>query len=355
MDEKVLKWITPFVVVMTAAVCIGLLFFPKLHEYSVLAAEKRLLREQAYAQSDHASFEQDPEEIVEQTDGGRDSQLKIELPDGITLSDLTIENHYLTRDVFIRIPQAPDDYFSRYRVQGSCDHISAISYYQEKEDGVIILGLDRVFELEEDYQSGNLYLNFLDPHEVYDKIVVIDAGHGGRASGAAKIGISEKDINLAIVLELKGILDENTENIGVYYTRTDDSNPTLDQRVQLANAVQADLFLSVHNNSTATGKFSGISGTEVLFDEADDSELSSRRLAQICLDEVTDALGSSKRGLLEGDNIYIIRTSEVPVALIEVGFMTNRKELDALTSPEYQKQAAEGIYAAILRAFEEGY
>ena len=53
--------------------------------------------------------------------------------------------------------------------------------------------------------------------------------------------------------------------------------------------------------------------------------------------------------------MYIIRTSKVPVALIEVGFMTNYDELDKLKSPKYQKKAAQGIYNAIMEAFEEGY
>ena len=66
-------------------------------------------------------------------------------------------------------------------------------------------------------------------------------------------------------------------------------------------------------------------------------------------------LQSRNRGLVEGDSIYIIRTSKVPVALIEVGFMTNQQELDLLRSEDYQKKAALGIYHAILRAFEEGY
>lgn len=91
---------------------------------------------------------------------------------------------------------------------------------------------------------------------MYDKVVVIDAGHGGRAPGANKQGVNEKEIDLDIVLQLKKILDEDDHNIGVYYTRTDDSNPTFDQRVQLANKSDADLFISVHNNSTNSGRMS---------------------------------------------------------------------------------------------------
>ena len=161
-----------------------------------------------------------------------------------------------------------------------------------------------------------------------------------------------KDIDLAIVLQLQEIFAASDENIGVYFTRTDDSNPTFDQRVQLANKSNADLFISIHNNSTASGRMSGIQGTQVMYSESSEA---SQRFAQICLEEVTSELGSKNKGLVKGDSIYIIRTSEVPVALIEVGFMTNQEELDLLRSEEYQRQAAQGIYDAIMRAFEEGY
>ena len=190
---------------------------------------------------------------------------------------------------------------------------------------------------------------------MYDKVVVIDAGHGGREPGANKQGVNEKEIDLDIVLQLKKILDEDDHNIGVYYTRTDDSNPTFDQRVQLANKSDADLFISVHNNSDATGNFTKVKGTQVMYSESDDAKLSSKKLAEICLKNVVDTTGSENRGLLKGDSIYIIRTSKVPVALIEVGFMTNYKELDLLNSTSYQKKAAEGIYNAINEAFQEGY
>ena len=83
--------------------------------------------------------------------------------------------------------------------------------------------------------------------------------------------------------------------------------------------------------------------------------MGSKAFAQICLGHVTEALESRDKGLVEGDEIYIIRTSEVPVALIEVGFMTNQEELNLLNSTDYQKKAAEGVYDAVLDAFAKGY
>ena len=192
---------------------------------------------------------------------------------------------------------------------------------------------------------------------VYDKVVVIDAGHGGNAPGATKQGINEKDIDLAIVLKVKELFDEaGDESVGVYYTRTDDSNPSLEQRVDMANKAGADLFISVHNNSTKSGRMSSINGTAVMYDEEKASEENgSMQLAQICLEEMTAALGSTSKGIVKGHEIYIIRTAEMPVALIEVGFMTNQDELNRLNDEAYQKEAAQAIYNAIYRAFQEGY
>ena len=351
MDKQVLKWTTAFVAMICIAFCSLSFFLPQIHEQSVLAAQENF---ELLDTKESPKYEgQNPQDIVfdEENVG---AQLKIELPSGIELEDLRISNDYLTQTIYINIPVDSEDYFADYSVRGSCDHIAGISYYREGAKGVISFSMDRVFELSQEYEEGYLYLDFVDPHEIFDKVIVVDAGHGGRAVGATKLGISEKDINLAIVLELKKLLDED-ENIGVYYTRINDTNPTLDQRVALANRVEADLFISVHNNASSRGILTNEQGTQVLYSQSDTAQLSSKRLAQICLENVVDTTGSNNMGLLKGDQIRIVRNSEVPVALIEAGFMSNREELELLNTQEYQQLVAEGIYLAIQQAFEEGY
>ena len=64
-------------------------------------------------------------------------------------------------------------------------------------------------------------------------------------------------------------------------------------------------------------------------------------------------MGSKNNGVLPGHSIDIIRICEIPAVLLEVGYMTNQEELEKLISPEYQKQAAQGIYNAILRVLQE--
>lgn len=80
--------------------------------------------------------------------------------------------------------------------------------------------------------------------------IVLDAGHGGKDFGARGEFSNEKDITLAVVLELGRIMADSLPNVNVIYTRTTDTYPSLVDRHEIANRSNADLFLSVHVNST---------------------------------------------------------------------------------------------------------
>lgn len=360
MEEKLIRVVTALVGVLAIITVTALFYLPDLH---IKAEEAAAQREQKNAeiQDKMTGLEMLDYNTANaeksSTEEDFSQQLRLELPDGVSKEDVTIEDSYITQTITITIPKADEEYLYDYPMIGKSDHIDNMTYESHGDEGVLEISLDEVFEVDSSFEGQYLYMDFLTPQEVYDKVVVIDAGHGSKAPGAVKQSINEKDIDLAIAMQLKAIFDADTEHkIGVYYTRTDDSNPSFDQRVQLANKSHADLFISIHNNSTKSGRFSSINGTAVMYDEQKaDQELGTKHLAELCLEEVTGALGSANKGLVPGNDIYIIRKSEVPVALIEVGFMTNQQELANLNSPDYQKQAATGIYHAILRAIEEGY
>lgn len=350
MEGKAFKFSAVFLMFLTVCVSILLPFFPKFHAMAVDAREERIAEaEFAASQQEMISLE-----IREHIDAikRRQGQICLRLPQGTSGSSVRVTNDYVTRTIRIELPGTDLAYFDSYPMIGSSDNIDTMSYTRNGDEGIIELVMDRVYELDTAYDSEYYYFNFLSPHDVYDKVVVIDAGHGGKAPGATKMGVMEKDIDLAIVWQIKEIFEDNDDNIGVYFTRLDDSNPTFEQRVELANKSDADLFISIHNNSMGSGSMSEVKGTQVMYD-VDSKE--SKRFAQICLEEMTEQLGSRDKGLVEGDSIYIVRTSEVPVALIEVGFMTNEEELVLLCSREYQREAAQGVYNAVVRAFEEGY
>lgn len=364
MEERILKKTAIFVAVLSVTACISVFYLPRLGTVSeeILEAYKiyqTKTKEESLNMTGLELLEYNNEQAQKEQNEDAEfvSQLRLELPLGVSGDDLEITQNYVTQTINIVIPYANSEYFYEYPMLGRSDNIDSLTYESRNGYGIVEFVTDQVFELDTSFDKDYFYIDFLTPQEVYDKVVVIDAGHGGNAPGATKQGIYEKDIDLSIVLKLKEIIDASgNTSIGVYYTRLTDENPSFEHRVGLANKSNADLLISVHNNSTPSGRMSSINGTEVLYDESKESlEFSSMGFAQICLEEVIAMTGSANKGLVTGSEMYIIRNSEAPVALIEVGFMTNQVELTNLCSEEYQMKVAQGIYNAILRAFAEGY
>lgn len=350
MREKSLKWTTKVLLAVTGIFAILYFNLPKIHLWTIEKQEAQI----AWEESTDTEIQMN-DLIIKETNEGEEAikGLRLQIPEGVLADEIKISSNDLTQTLKIEIPHTNGSYFQNDPVTGSSDSIAGLSYTQGKKGDLIEITTDRVYELDIEYDEKYYYFNFVDPHERYDKIVVLDAGHGGKDPGANIQGVMEKDIDLAILLELKSLFEHSAENIHVYCTRTDDSNPTYEQRVGLANKVNADLFISIHNNSTKNGRVSSINGTEVMYNKSQDGEFSSEDLALLCMEELTLALGSRDRGLVDGEGVYIVRNSQVPVALVEVGFMTNKEELKLLNSKEYQKKAAEALYKAVIRAFEE--
>lgn len=239
------------------------------------------------------------------------------------------------------------------------DVVKAIETTAEMaEDGsmtqTLLLTLDKtyVYQLYED--EWNYYIALIRPKDVYEKIIVVDAGHGGLDAGTISQGGAylEKNMNLDMVLRLKELLDEQ-DQIKVYYTRTTDWKPSLRQRINLANDVEADFFLSVHCNANETR---ALHGTEVLYDSRQNafSGMNSRRFAQILLEEMDEHLGLYNRGIVAREqNLTVIKYAEVPAALVEVAFMSNASDLEILSREEARAQVAQGLFDAIMRGYEE--
>lgn len=230
-----------------------------------------------------------------------------------------------------------------------------IDYKQEKDGtsltATINIALDFIYAPVLYQDESYIYIDLRRPQDVYDKIVVIDAGHGGKDCGTFSKDEQyyEKDMNLGMVLKLKEILDR--EDIKVYYTRTSDETIFLNPRVNFANDVEADLFISIHCNSNESAV---PRGSEVLYNEKQQGDgFTSKWLAEIALDEITQVTHKVNRGLVPGSEMVVVGKSKVPVVLIEVAFMSNQEDLNFLLKEENKIKIAESVHRVILRAFDE--
>jgi N-acetylmuramoyl-L-alanine amidase len=354
MENKVMGAFTAIILVIVIAMCCLLIYVPNMHIIALKVQDSKIsggrVSVMEMLRNSDKELQEEPKEVEEDILKGH--QIRLMLPQNVTSAGVSILNNYVDRTIAITINGIGKDYFSNYPMRGNADNIVDVIYDSENLIGVIEITLDDVKEVQMTSEGEYIYLDFLNPHDVYDYVVVVDAGHGGNVPGATKMGVSEKDLDLQFVMQLKKLMDRNGKNIGVYYTRTDDTNPSFESRVGLANDSEADLFLSIHNNSTASGRMSSINGTEVMYKGADTTG-ESKRFASLCLDHLLKSLGSKSKGTVVGDEVYIIRMSQVPVALVEVGFMTNANELENLQDKEYQKKTAGALYDAIVEYLGE--
>lgn len=184
-----------------------------------------------------------------------------------------------------------------------------------------------------------------------DKVIVVDAGHGGSSSGATGGSIYEKNCTLAIALKLRAALEACGAR--VVMTRDRDVDVALYDRPRLANNVGADLFISVHNDSNGTPN--SASGTSTYYHMSDPS---SRALAACVQHAVMQVTGLPSRGVLSDGVMYangfaVLRASNMPAVLCEVAYINNAKDRRKLIDPDFQQRVAQAMCDG-LRAYVEG-
>lgn len=190
------------------------------------------------------------------------------------------------------------------------------------------------------------------PSHLAGRVVVVDAGHGGRDPGAmGPGGTLEKDVNLAIARQVAAFLEQ--AGARVVLTRDRDVYVELGNRSRLANALGADAFISIHADAIGPGRTA--SGTGTFYHpghgEAPDTGANAR-LAHAVHRELLSAIGLPDRGVRQRAFHVLIHT-EMPAVLVEVAFIDNPAEERLLRDPEFQRRAAMGIAQGVVRYFAE--
>ena len=195
----------------------------------------------------------------------------------------------------------------------------------------------------------------------YEKIIIIDAGHGGEDPGAvATNGVLEKDLNLQISLEIGKALEE--KGYIVVYTRTDDrllykedenikgirKISDLKNRCKIAERYPGSIFVSIHMNSFGSSNYSGL---QVYYSS---SNQESQNLANSIQNKVVNDLQkTNNRVPKSGKDMYILENVSNTAVLVECGFITNNEELKKLSEKEYQKQLSFSIVCGIIEYIEK--
>lgn len=278
------------------------------------------------------------------------SYLRIPLPEGCRADDIVIENHYMDRELWLLIPKAQESFYVDNAISGNRETIKQGSFEFAQEGCRLKFQLKDIYECQTIMENNHLYISFLSPRELYDKIVVIDPACGGVDAGYAVGNTLEKDITLQIARKLKEKLDKS--DIKAYYTRMDDVNPADANRIALANDTKADMYIEIRVNA---GDDSSVYGTETVYNgDYFIPGFGSVELADYLEREVVTSIKGKALGLVEAtEEDYTIRNATVPAASVRVGYVTNKQEATLLVREEYIDKIATGIYNAILQVYDE--
>lgn len=197
--------------------------------------------------------------------------------------------------------------------------------------------------------------------ESLNKVIVVDAGHGGIDGGAvSKNEARESDMNLRIALKVRELLEQNgaivlltrDQDVGLYSdtgTIRKKKNEDLRERKKMVDESQSDLFISIHMNSFPQQPT--CSGAQTFYPKNCEN---SKKIANYIQEELIRVLDNkNKRKSKEKNDIYLLKKCSIPTVLVECGFLTNPKEERLLKDETYQEKVAWGIYIGILRYFDE--
>ena len=276
--------------------------------------------------------------------------LRVALPKNYKEEDISTYVEPVSQIITVFVPKVTEAFIYDNPIVGCDKGIQAMDAGPSDLGLRIDIQTDDLYEPELLFENDHLYISFRNPRELYDRIVVVDPGHGGEDTGMVVQGCNESDLNLSIAKYVQQMFED--KGIRVYMTRSEDITTGLDQRVSLANKLKADAFISIHCNAEKDDN-NVMKGTQVLYN-AEDTSGAGLRLSELCMDGVTQHFGSVRLLCSKGNDIYIVRKSKVPVSLVEVGFMTNKEELNKLISPEGQRNAAAGIIDGVMKAYERG-
>lgn len=183
--------------------------------------------------------------------------------------------------------------------------------------------------------------------------IVIDAGHGGFDPG--KVGVNnalEKEINLAIAVKLKTLLEQN--DVQVIMTRETDEglyqesdsnkkNADLKKRVEIINSSDAVIAVSIHQNSFPQ---ESSKGAQVFYHSKSQE---GKILSEIIQEQIKESIGDGNHRVAKSnESYYMLKKTEIPLVIVECGFLSNWKEAELLVDDTYQAKMAWAIHLGIM-------
>ena len=238
------------------------------------------------------------------------------------------------------------------------------AWYYLKDDGVYVTGNHKINGKTHQFQSNGKWIAELSGTPAfekgkYTKVIFLDPGHGGRDSGAFYYNIAEKDLNMQIYKKLR----KELEGLGYTVLTSRESDVYVDfvtERSKMVNKTNSDMFISIHFNATSNSA-SNVSGIQTYSYEQNpdyptkinsqwhnhpDRISESNRLAAAIHSSLLAETGAKNAGLLHS-SFAVLRETNKPAVLLELGYMSNFDENQRIRNDAYQNKLVKGIVKGI--------
>ena len=278
--------------------------------------------------------------------------LSIPRPENIKIDQVTNEDLYASKKFKIKIKGDYVEYYKQNPIIINNNSIKSVSVSKSGDFTVITVKTSSIRGYKIFEQGSNFVVSMGAPKDIYQSILVLDAGHGGYDPGATNKSTDEKNLTFKIAYTLmKGYFSQNAPDIKVYWTRTTDTYVTLADRTAFAKSVGADAFISLHMNSAEK---TSANGTETYYSVSNNSksfsDITSQKMANLFQTNLINDLKLKDRGTKTA-GYYVIKHNTVPAILIELGFLSGSTDYNRLTNSSFQKKAAKSIYNSIVEMF----
>lgn len=278
----------------------------------------------------------------------------ISLPANIDASEIENEDNYFSNNFTITLPGDLRNHFNQNPVKYDTSKVKNVTTALN-DDGNTVLTFytTRLYAYRLNITKSQIKVAIDNAKKLYSKVVVIDPGHGGHDNGTESFNGIYKEKNVVLSIGYTYFRNYlNDDDLKVYWTRKDDTYPTLPERAAFAKKVDADIFISVHMNAfqKSTPK-----GTEIFYSTRNNilqpNGLSSYTMASMFLKNITSTFNTYNRGVKTAAYV-VTNMNTVPAVLLEYGFLTNKDDLDKFSKLENQDKAAEVLYDTIEEIFD---
>lgn len=269
--------------------------------------------------------------------------------EGLEPGSITVEENYHENQIVIHLNNQYSSYLQAGTWEKTTGSIKRLQITHQALETQIILTTSTIQALTVEKQGNQVVMKVVSPSSKYNKIVVIDAGHGDHDSGTTYQGLKEKDLTLSISQAVVAQLEADP-NIKVYATREDDTFLELMERSNFSNEIEPDLFISIHINSVDGN--AAASGTETYYTEKTDTR--NKAFATIVQNALVKEFGTRNRGV-KTNTFVVTRYTKAPAILIEIGFLTNESDRAMMTASDFTARYARTIYQCVLEYYAKGY